>query len=164
MKRNNFCSSVLFLWIRNILNEILLSNLLLPSRLNRREQSFLKLCQMRLRSESIPKTLFPKMYAKETMIFFFDHMPLSFIILLIRIMLLVLIRLIIKAEFPAWWMVFKSLLFESLFRSDSGMWIPLYYISQVSVKARKRLVLENLSANPYNLPTLFSGLQNYARN
>lgn len=80
------------------------------------------------------------------------------------LLLLVLIRLIIKAEFPAWWMVFKSLLFESLFRSDSGMWIPLYYISQVSVKARKRLVLENLSANPCNLLTLFSGLQSYPRN
>jgi len=79
------------------------------------------------------------------------------------LLLLVLIRLIVKAEFPAWWMVFKSLLFESLFRSDSGKWIPLYYISQLSVKARKRLVLENLSANPFNLPTLSSGLQSYPR-
>ena len=50
---------------------------------------------------------------------------------------------------------------ESLFRLDSGKWIPLYYISQLSVKARKRLELENLSANPFNLPTLFSGLQQF---
>ena len=41
-----------------------------------------------LRSESIPKNLFPKMYAKETMIFFFDHISLSFIILLIRIIVI----------------------------------------------------------------------------
>lgn len=34
--------------VANILNEILLSNLLLPSWLNRREQSFLKLRQMRI--------------------------------------------------------------------------------------------------------------------
>ena len=34
--------------VLNILNEILLSNLLLPSWLNRREQSFLKLRQMRI--------------------------------------------------------------------------------------------------------------------
>ena len=74
--------------VANILNEILLSNLLLPSWLNHREQSFLKLCQMRIAFWIDSENLFPKMYAKETVIFFFDHMPLSFIILLIRIIVI----------------------------------------------------------------------------
>lgn len=117
-----------------------------------------------LRSESIPKTFFLKCTQKKQWSFSSITCHYHLLFSSLGLLLLVLIRLIIKAEFPAWWMVFKSLLFESLFRSDSGMWIPLYYISQVSVKARKRLVLENLSANPCNLLTLFSGLQSYPRN
>lgn len=77
------------------------------------------------------------------------------------LLLLVRIRLIIKAEFPAWWMVFKRACSVQIHvvESESHYTIYLSYLW----KPGKGLLLENLSANPFNLPTLVSGSQSYPR-